>query len=91
MHTLSTLTLLQNALKQFHDNKAIFVELGVRSHFKLPKLHSLNHYIDSIKLFGTTDNYDTQYSERLHIDFAKDTYHATNHKDEFPQMTLWLE
>ncbi|KAN0075394.1 hypothetical protein V8E55_011417 [Tylopilus felleus] len=44
MHTSSTLTLLQNALKQFHDNKAIFVELGVRSHFKLPKLHSLNHY-----------------------------------------------
>jgi hypothetical protein len=22
---------------------------------------------------------------------AKDTYHSTNFKDEFPQMTLWLE
>ena len=91
MHTSLTLTLLQNALKHFHDNKAIFVELGVWSHFKLPKLHSLNHYIDSIKLFGTTDKYDTQYSERLHINFTKDAYRATNHKDEFPQMTLWLE
>ena len=91
MHTSSTLTLIQDALKRFHDNKAIFVELGVRSHFKLPKLHSLNHYADSIKLFGTTDNYDTQYSEWLHIDFAKDAYRATNCKDEFPQMTLWLE
>lgn len=91
MHTSSTLALLQSTLKQFHDNKAIFVELGVRSNFKLPKLHSLNHYADSIKLFGTTDNYDTQYSERLHIDFAKDAYRATNCKDEFPQMTLWLE
>lgn len=91
IHTSSTLTLLQNALKRFHNNKAIFIELGVRPHFRLPKLHSLNHYVDSIKLFGTTDNYDTQYSERLHIDFTKDAYRATNCKDEFPQMTLWLE
>ncbi|KAJ8694476.1 hypothetical protein PTI98_007141 [Pleurotus ostreatus] len=30
-------------------------------------------------------------TEHLHIDFAKDTYAATNHKDEFPQMTAWLE
>jgi hypothetical protein len=42
-------------------------------------------------LFGTTDNYNTEQSERLHIDFAKDAYHATNHKDEFSQMTKWLE
>ncbi|EIW56974.1 uncharacterized protein TRAVEDRAFT_170977 [Trametes versicolor FP-101664 SS1] len=90
-HTSDTLALLRDALQRFHANKSIFVDLGVRSHFKLPKLHSLDHYIESIKLFGTTDNYDTQYTERLHIDFAKDAYRATNHKDEFPQMTTWLE
>ncbi|KAI0653229.1 hypothetical protein C8Q70DRAFT_1059466, partial [Cubamyces menziesii] len=70
---------------------AIFVDLGIRLHFKLPKLHSLEHYILSILLFGTTNNYDTQYTERLHIDFAKDTYRASNHKDELPQMMTWLE
>lgn len=90
-HTSDTLALLRGALQRFHTNKSIFVDLGVREHFKLPKLHSLDHYIESIKLFGTTDNYDTQYTERLHIDFAKDAYRATNHKDEFPQMTTWLE
>ncbi|KAI0765845.1 hypothetical protein BD413DRAFT_637000 [Trametes elegans] len=42
-------------------------------------------------LFGTTDNYSTETSERLHIDFTKDAYRATNHKDEYPQMTRWLE
>ncbi|KAH9846380.1 hypothetical protein C2E23DRAFT_890947 [Lenzites betulinus] len=83
--------LLADALTRFHSNKDIFVQLGVRTHFKLPKLHSLDHYIQSIKLFGTTDNYDTQYTERLHIDLAKDAYRATNRKDEFPQMTTWLE
>lgn len=30
-------------------------------------------------------------TERLHIDFAKEAYRATNHKDEFSQMTKWLE
>ncbi|KAI0819805.1 hypothetical protein BC628DRAFT_1400685 [Trametes gibbosa] len=90
-HTSDTLSLLEGALRRFHTNKDVFVQLGIRQHFKLPKLHSLDHYVQSIKLFGTTDNYDTQYTERLHIDFAKDAYRATNHKDEFPQMTIWLE
>ncbi|KAJ7906687.1 hypothetical protein B0H13DRAFT_1880374 [Mycena leptocephala] len=42
-------------------------------------------------LFGTSDNYNTEYTERLYIDLAKDAYRSTNRKDEFSQMTLWLE
>lgn len=68
-----------------------FVDLGIREHFKIMKLHFLDHYLDFIILYGTTDNYNTEYTERLHIDLAKDAYRATNHKDEYPQMTLWLE
>jgi hypothetical protein len=49
------------------------------------------HYASSIVLFGTTDNYNTEYSERLHIDFAKDAYRATNRKDIYNQMTVWLQ
>ncbi|TBU58884.1 hypothetical protein BD310DRAFT_850215 [Dichomitus squalens] len=90
-HTSDTLSLLQAALRRFHENKVVFVDLAIRAHFKFPKLHALDHYVEAIKLFGTTDNYDTQYTERLHIDFAKDAYRATNHRDEFPQMTQWLE
>ncbi|KAL7279498.1 hypothetical protein ACG7TL_007345 [Trametes sanguinea] len=90
-HTSNTLKLLDDALLAFHSNKSIFAELGIRENWRLPKLHSLEHYRHSIELFGTTDNYDTQYSERLHIDFAKDAYRASNHKDELAQMTKWLE
>ncbi|RDX49827.1 hypothetical protein OH76DRAFT_1350331 [Lentinus brumalis] len=90
-HTDDTLASLRSALAQFHADKQIFVDLGIRLHFKLPKLHSLDHYPLSIELFGTTDNYDTQHTERLHIDFAKEAYRATDHRDEFRQMTLWLE
>jgi hypothetical protein len=91
VHTTRTLKSLRDALQQFHDNKEIFIELGIRTTFNLPKLHFLKHYAYLITLFGTTDNYNTEYTERLHIDFAKDAYRATNHKDEYPQMTLWLE
>ncbi|KAH6911153.1 hypothetical protein BKA70DRAFT_1099609, partial [Coprinopsis sp. MPI-PUGE-AT-0042] len=31
------------------------------------------------------------YTERLHIKMAKDAYRSTNHKDEYPQMTAWLD
>ncbi|KAF9528325.1 hypothetical protein CPB83DRAFT_735438, partial [Crepidotus variabilis] len=90
VHTDDTLELLQDALTRFHDNKDIFVDLGIREGFNLPKLHFALHYVDMIKLYGTTDNFNTEYTERLHIDLAKDAYAATNHKDEFIQMTTWL-
>jgi hypothetical protein len=44
-----------------------------------------------IKLLGTTDNYNTETTERLHIDLAKDAYRATNKKEYYEQMLLWLE
>src|SRR6266851_5014626 len=90
-HTNETLCQLQDSLSEFHNNKLIFVDLGIREHFNIPKLHSLSHYESSIWLFGMMDNYNTEQSEHLHIDLAKDAYHATNHKNEYSQMTIWLE
>lgn len=90
-HTDETLQHLHTALETFHENKSIFIDLGIRNNFNLPKLHSLQHYASCIESLGTTDNYNTEHTERLHIDFAKDAYRATNHKDELAQMTLWLE
>jgi hypothetical protein len=34
--------------------------LGIRTDFNIPKIHSLQHYVASIKLFGATDNYNTE-------------------------------
>ncbi|KAI9457974.1 hypothetical protein BJY52DRAFT_1204447 [Lactarius psammicola] len=89
--TTDTLRRLEDSLARFHNNKYIFIDLGIREHFNIPKVHSLVHYSSSIALFGTTDNYNTEQTERLHIDFTKDAYRATNHKDEYQQMTTWLE
>ena len=89
--TTRHLTLMKIALDTFHNNKQIFIDLGIRENFNIPKLHACLHYITSITFFGTTDNYNTQHTERLHIDFSKKAYRATNMKDEYPQMTNWLE
>ena len=78
--------------EQFHDNKDIFIELGIRNDdFDFIKLHFLQHYPSLIRWLGSPDNFNTSYTERLNIDFAKEAYDATNHKDEFAQMTKWLQ
>ncbi|KAJ3752644.1 hypothetical protein EV360DRAFT_54847 [Lentinula raphanica] len=91
VHTDSSLDALDEALASFHSHRDVFIALKVRQNFNLPKLHFLRHYARAIRLFGTTDNYNTETTERLHIDFAKDAYRASNHKDEYAQMTKWLE
>ncbi|KAL0567675.1 hypothetical protein V5O48_014322 [Marasmius crinis-equi] len=91
LHTTETLELLQEALSRFHAHKDVFVELGACSGFRIPKLHGCQHFPHHIENFGTTDNYNTEYTERLHIDLAKNAYRSTNHRDELPQMVLWLD
>ncbi|KDR70579.1 hypothetical protein GALMADRAFT_76006 [Galerina marginata CBS 339.88] len=89
-HDNYTLGYLQDALNEYHKNKEYFIRMNVRKHLNIPKFHSLHHYIDSIKLYGTTDNYNTETFERFHIDFAKEGWRASNKRDEFPQMVTWL-
>ena len=91
IHSDDSLRLLNDGLELFHENKAIFVNLGIRKDFQIPKLHFCRHYVNAILLYGSTDNYDTQYTERLHIDFTKKAYRASNARDELFQMTTWME
>jgi hypothetical protein len=91
VHTSQSLNALDAALCRFHESKDVFTELhALKRDFNLPKLHSLIHYSKSISLFGTADNYNTEQSERLHID-TKKAFQATNFKNEFEQMTTWAQ
>ncbi|KAN0136430.1 hypothetical protein V8E53_005798 [Lactarius tabidus] len=98
VHTTESLKAMDAVLHQFHENKDVFINLGVRNHFNnIPKIHSLIHYTRSITLFGTVDNYNTKQSECLHINiqtvtnFTKNAFQATNFKDVYKQMTTWLQ
>lgn len=90
-HSTITLDLMDAALSQFHIAKNAFITLGVREHFNINKLHSMLHYSTAIRELGTMDGYNTESPERLHIEFAKRAYKATNRHDFFRQMTDYLE
>ncbi len=90
------LTSMKKALDEFYRNKQIFIDSGIRENFDIPQLHACVHYVASIKLFGTTDNYNTQQTEILQLDYMKEIYRASNTDDEDTdyehlQMISWLE
>jgi hypothetical protein len=89
-HSTETLRRLQDALDTFHEYKSVFVERGVRDHFRIPKIHMMEHYVELIRLKGSADGFNTEISERLHIDFAKVGYRASNKKEYIKQMISFL-
>ncbi|KAJ7050865.1 hypothetical protein C8F01DRAFT_1343437 [Mycena amicta] len=89
-HTDASLAKLEAAWRMFHDNKKVFVMMGIRAHFNIPKIHAMQHYVDLICAGGSTGGHSTELQERMHIDCAKLGYRASNHKDYISQMTVWL-
>ncbi|KAF8873161.1 hypothetical protein BD779DRAFT_1452149, partial [Infundibulicybe gibba] len=89
-HTDASLSKLEKAWLAFHEHKAVFVELGIRTDFNIPKIHAIQHYLMMIRSHGTADGFNTEGSEHLHIDYAKIGYSATNKKAYIKQMTVWL-
>ena len=81
---------MDTELDTWHRNRSFFIDAGPCTNFNIPKFHSLLHYSDSIRWLGTTDNYNTKTFERLHIDFTKEGWRASNKRDFFPQMAQWL-
>jgi hypothetical protein len=59
-HTSDTLASLEVAFYEFHDSEDIFVRLGQRDNFNIPKFHSMLHYLASIKSCGSADGYNTE-------------------------------
>ena len=90
VHTDEGLQLMDAAWAAFHAEKDVFVDLKIREHFNINKLHKLKHYTNGICSRGMTGGYSTESTERLHIDLAKVRYKATNKKAYMRQMTQWL-
>lgn len=91
VQTTESLTRVEAAWKTLHREKNVFVRLGVRNDFNIPKFHSMQHYVHSIRELCSADGDSTEGPERLHIDFAKLGYCASNRKQYVRQMTRWLE
>ena len=91
LQTSQTLAALESCLKTFHTHKDVLVEAGIRQNFNIPKLHAIKHYHNAIQALGSTDGYNSESPERLHIDFAKEGYRASNRRDYIEQMAVWLQ
>jgi hypothetical protein len=91
VHTSATLALMDDALRCFHAHKDVFIKYNICTDFNINKIHSMSHYSKSVLELGTLDAYNTETPERLHIEFAKRAYKATNRKDFFSQMMTYLE
>ncbi|KDQ14633.1 hypothetical protein BOTBODRAFT_91795, partial [Botryobasidium botryosum FD-172 SS1] len=91
-HSDATLAFMDEKLADFHRNKQGFVDVRAckQPEFNIPKLHSLQHYTEFIKLLGALDGYNSESLECLHINCAKKAYHASNKKDYALQMMQWL-
>jgi hypothetical protein len=94
-----SLNMLNDSLKLFHANKAIFLELGVccpnhkkgiSAEWAILKIHKMLHYLYAICWIGGVDRTNTKAYKWLHIDYTKEVFKATNHKDYMAQMMVWL-
>ncbi|KAI6011642.1 hypothetical protein EDC04DRAFT_2871056 [Pisolithus marmoratus] len=74
-HTDLSLKAMEDSLKTFHDHKHIIINLQIHEDSNIPMIHSLQHYVSLICALGSADSYNTEYPERLHIDY----------------MALWLQ
>ncbi|QRV73383.1 plasma membrane ATPase 4 [Ceratobasidium sp. AG-Ba] len=91
----SELRTMEESLRTFHANKHVFQELGAlkmkHGFHGIPKIHMIQHYIKLIQMLGTPDRYNTETSERLHIDFAKMGYRASNKVNAIKQMAMYIQ
>ncbi|KAG9095097.1 hypothetical protein FRC06_010123 [Ceratobasidium sp. 370] len=90
---------MERSLADFHDAKDIFVDatkkglLPDEGRFNdIPKIHMLSHYVRAIRELGTPDGYNTEATERLHIDYVKLAWDSTNHgASALEQMATYLQ
>ncbi|KAF8330563.1 uncharacterized protein EI90DRAFT_2848256, partial [Cantharellus anzutake] len=84
---------MEEALTTFHGNKQVFVDNGLQDppHFRIPKLHGLQHFISDITMGGTPNNSSTETLESLHIEMCKEPYLASNHCGYDKQILNYLD
>ncbi|KAF8600664.1 hypothetical protein BDV93DRAFT_447042 [Ceratobasidium sp. AG-I] len=88
------LVTLDADLREFHEVKQIFITEGAHTSEygfnNIAKLHILRHYSHLTREMGTPDGFTTETPERLHKDYVKASYHASNGIVPEPQMLTHL-
>lgn len=87
---------MEKDLATFHSLKDVFTDddgplQSSQGFHGIAKLHMLLHYSHLIRSLGSADGYSTEATERLHIDYAKLGYRASNRVNYTMQMCIYLQ
>ncbi|QRV94941.1 hypothetical protein RhiJN_22959 [Ceratobasidium sp. AG-Ba] len=93
------LAAMTNDIIDFDDSKSVFVEPNSKSgrpthedrFHGIPKIHALTHYPYLISQLGAPEGFNTEITERLHIECVKKPWSATNHVNPMQQMIAYLQ
>ena len=69
--TKTDLDNLAKALADFHKYRQVFIRIGVRDNFNLPRQHAMVHYRDNIVEFGPPNGLCSSITESRHITAVK--------------------
>lgn len=89
-HDTHSLEAMEAALQTFHELREIFREVGVRNNFALPRQHSLVHYVESIRKFGSPNGLCSSITESRHITAVKETWRRSSRHEPIDQMVRCL-
>ncbi|KAG8753856.1 hypothetical protein FRC12_011393 [Ceratobasidium sp. 428] len=90
------LVAMNRDLLDFYESQDVFIggKKGMvkdeRGFNKIRKIHMLTHYPYLIRQLGAPEGFNTKITERLHIDFVKKPWAATNHVNATQQMIAYL-
>jgi hypothetical protein len=91
IHTDETLAAMDSTWVLIHSNKQVLVDKEILKDFNISKFHNIKHYTDHIRSRGPPDAFNSEISERLHIDKVKLGYRASNRREYERQMLKWLQ
>lgn len=86
--TEHAITEIEEALDRFYRYRKVFQEEHVVTTFSLPRQHSMKHYVDMIRLFGTPNGLCSSITESKHIKAVKEPYRRSNRNEPLGQMLL---
>ncbi|KAG8779909.1 hypothetical protein FRC12_023710 [Ceratobasidium sp. 428] len=84
-------------LLEFNRAKSVFV--GKKKYLvqdeqswkRIAKIHMLTHYSYLIRQLGAPEGFNTEITERLHIEYVKKPWSTTNHVNATQQMVSYLQ
>ncbi|KAF9245449.1 hypothetical protein BU15DRAFT_71197 [Melanogaster broomeanus] len=91
---------ISDALKEFHDNKAIIISSGARrgaeskqplEHWQIPKLELMQSVAPSVSQAGSPLQWSADTTEHAHVIVIKDPVESTNNASHDPQICRYLD